>query len=726
MPTSAVILKTQESLILKWSKNLSNGETKFQPRDIPRNHATIEVLVDEALKGGILQASNDQQVNDAILYAYSESAEVGQWGALPSTIKRSYLETQTIGQAYRDECQANGVPVPDWVNSPDWVNHGVIGSPFISTSLDAELWSWESTNPAGVCLSLPRMRSDGKIMLFSVICMGKQTGKVCHFDNPVRNGNYPKWEPYPDPDGFQIQNFIGGADLASNGGGTCSDCHAGANPFIIHPDDPVFQSLESRFGILAPARWPDHIVPTGWVNNPGPMPALPQIPQSEVNAGSCEGCHLVPGRGFPIISQALPGYCRDVLKNAIGNTMPPLLLNGDPDTKNYRFHSDYLKSLCDTPPNYGNGSGTIISNPPSNLNFLSPPLVFSPIYECSDQIGIRGARLNATVDVFVDGNLAASVVVRSPSYQVVNLPKSLISGQEVTAVQSQNGVTSGVSNRVIVRHYSEDYPDGLPEPVIDPRVVHECAHNIAVRHVPGAKLRVYTNSVDRAQGGDPSGYSVARGEGPFDTGDELFVKQELCGDESPASDSVYTRSAPQSLPQIQMDPDEIFDEQELLSFSSIVEGATLYVEERSVGLVGSIFSWPLTWKKDWDFATPFGGPLSPANVLRVTQSLCTDSPPTDFFVTKGCEELDAPILAPLVSGQDFVIVTNAAPGASVRIYDANGDEIGDGGAPLILLSRPLIAYETITAVQELSGECISDSGRTYSVSEGEGQTIGGE
>ena len=50
-------------------------------------------------------------------------------------------------------------------------------------------------------------------------------------------------------------------DLSDNGGGVCTDCHAGRNPFSVHPDDPAFISLKSAGIGLDPLRRYEPIVP---------------------------------------------------------------------------------------------------------------------------------------------------------------------------------------------------------------------------------------------------------------------------------------------------------------------------------------------------------------------------------------------------------------------------------------------------------------------------------
>ena len=70
------------------------------------------------------------------------------------------ITTTKRGMDYVEECRAAGVPVPDRVLEPSlgWVNLGIMPFSFISdpSTSDSELWSWESSDPEGVCLALPR------------------------------------------------------------------------------------------------------------------------------------------------------------------------------------------------------------------------------------------------------------------------------------------------------------------------------------------------------------------------------------------------------------------------------------------------------------------------------------------------------------------------------------------------------------------------------------------
>jgi hypothetical protein len=59
--------------------------------------------------------------------------------------------------------------------------------------------------------------------------MGVRSSRTCFFDNPA-TVLFPRYVSTP------ITSFVGGASLPGNGQGECTDCHAGENPWIVHPE----------------------------------------------------------------------------------------------------------------------------------------------------------------------------------------------------------------------------------------------------------------------------------------------------------------------------------------------------------------------------------------------------------------------------------------------------------------------------------------------------------
>lgn len=281
--------------------------------------------------------------------------------ARPAITKQA---TVNSGQDYIDECVANGVPIPPSIGVLDsngvngWKSLGFI--PQISQFIEgtpAEFRVFE--NASGMCVALPRYTGPSKatVMLDGVICLSKTTSKVCFWDNQMDGDGFyfstgsqiPIGVPNPavDPSG---RYQAGGAELEYGSGGVCTDCHAGENPYIIHPDvDLGGGLLMGSLGLptFAPKRY-DPLVGATWPQNKlSQSPAL--VP------GACITCHTQSGAGrFPHLSKEYnvkdrPGYCKVILSQAIQKTMP----QGNPGSEAGTQEIKDLLDWCDEAPSAG-------------------------------------------------------------------------------------------------------------------------------------------------------------------------------------------------------------------------------------------------------------------------------------------------------------------------------------------------------------------------------------
>lgn len=232
--------------------------------------------------------------------------------------------TTNSGEAYRAECAAAGVPIPpNFGPGTGWISQGIIprSDLFIARGDDAEVLTWSSQSPEGMCIALPRYNLDKTVEADGIICVGKATSNVCFWDNQVRDAE-------GDDSTFKFMlgseqpfsKWAGGSDLRGGVGGICSDCHAGENPYIIH--GKVLFPLSEKLPTF-PANWYNPIVRSGdtspWPENPGPSDA----------PKSCQGCHgsaATPGDAgrLPMLSSRIQGYCNAVLRSSIGALAPPL------------------------------------------------------------------------------------------------------------------------------------------------------------------------------------------------------------------------------------------------------------------------------------------------------------------------------------------------------------------------------------------------------------------
>lgn len=261
-----------------------------------------------------------------------------------------FSATVNLGQAYLNECMAAGVPIPPPIGQLDpaglmgWKTQGFIPQrqQFIVFS-PAEVRTYQSSSPVGMCFALPRYSDDSKTMvsLDGVICLGQASSKVCFWDNQMNQMAFEFLPGTRIPIGVPDLRVnadglyqAGGFELLDGSGGVCTDCHAGQNPYNIHPatdlnplgGGPLMGNLNqpplnlptfsaSRYDPLVAADWPQ--------NDLSQSPAY--VPPA------CSGCHQAGGIGgaLPHISTSLGGYC-GILNAALG-TLPLASLVGVPN-----------------------------------------------------------------------------------------------------------------------------------------------------------------------------------------------------------------------------------------------------------------------------------------------------------------------------------------------------------------------------------------------------------
>ena len=269
-----------------------------------------------------------------------------------------YKFTINKGQAYIDECQAAGVPIPPPINQMDvtgltgWRIEGFIpqAQQFI-ISTPAQLRSYRSVVPGseGMCYALPRFSNSAltTVVLDGVICLAKQTSKVCVWDNQMTQPSTTTVAPFTIAAGELVPIGVpdlainpagkyqaGGAEIEFANGGQCTDCHAGENPYIVHPNS-ILRVTAGTNVTWSAIKQPAGDLPTFSDNRYIPLVGA-SWPQNEsslkdtalmAETTSCNGCHVKLSAGrLPHLSNKLPGYCNTVLAQAGGgpkNTMPP-------------------------------------------------------------------------------------------------------------------------------------------------------------------------------------------------------------------------------------------------------------------------------------------------------------------------------------------------------------------------------------------------------------------
>lgn len=624
-------------------------------------------LADLRARTGGKPPTSGRELSDAVI----KWARQGGYMAL--------ILTQNSGQKYIEECRKNGVPIPPTWGTSGWVHQGTLSSELFIPGL-AEVYTYQPDSPAGLCIALPRMSGDD-IGLLGIICMGKVSGAVCFWDHGSADAD----------DDIPLTDFDGGADLA--GGDVCSDCHAGENPFAVHPGTAL-----DLGAALVPDVFQNPIIPSGWPA-PGANTLLPLVPLGGGDQ-SCLSCHSgADHRRFPQVTPDLSGYCNVVLKNAINRTMPI----GSPGNPAYQKHMDALMYFCDNkPPGGENVPG---DGHDDDKGHVGPPIVDEPLYGCATKLEVSSVIIGATVDVSIDGSVVATVIATKVDNMPVDVP-ALVPGQKVYAVQTYNGVTSDKSNVVTVKDHKVEFPAGLPKAVIDPTLIYRCGHVIAVRHVQGAKVTVYVNGGSPVTTGGTSSEwtNVMPGISPFNLGDKYTAEYQVCDDKSPLSDEqVAVADIPPPGPVL--DPATIYAGQTSLDISNLLNGALTKINLDGFGQILQ-FSTAVSWQPDIDIASAMGGPLDAGDSLIVTSELCTGSPRTVTGKAEPCSNIPPPkIQTPLV-GQTFVTVTQSIPGSRILVFDQNDAELADAAGTVLTLTRALVGGDVLTVRQQV-GTCFS-------------------
>lgn len=346
-----------------------------------------------------------------------------------------------------------------------------------------------------------------------------------------------------------------------------------------------------------------------------------------------------------------------------------------------------------------------------NREVVSPLILREPLYDCTNVVWVSGFIQGAEITVFEGANPIGTDIGQFPSGQQFKVSISFSKGQVITAKQKFQGVTSGPSNAVTVRGVHDDYPGGVPTPNVIPPPLFECGlATSANSFVPGADLAVQS---EPSTGGGTFGPGVTIGGGPaaapwpdwwtgvspaFQRDARVTISYRICDLTSPRSPAQIVQSQPATIPKPVVQ-------------NNVYEGGRIVVVEG--GLNGSrlrVFSGAT---QIGDSATPGGAPqqmwIDPAAVsgasLTATQSLCDTSLPSDPVTVQPCSALPAPVAKQPQPGDNRIELITYVPGARIIVL-AGGVEIGDGGAPVVMLTRPLNNGEELTIIQML-GECRS-------------------
>ncbi len=283
---------------------------------------------------------------------------------------------------------------------------------------------------------------------------------------------------------------------------------------------------------------------------------------------------------------------------------------------------------------------------------------------------------------------------------------ALVQGQVITARQTLGATTSGRSDPVTVRSHTVDYPTGIPRPRIDPTPLYACGRATGVRDVvPGSRLTVQS---EKAVGGgfDPpvkvgevNGSGAAQAVGinpPFEERARITAQYAICSDRSQPSAPQIAQRELSPLPQPTLDP--VYENATTVVVRAVTNGAVVDVFSDGVRVGGQASSGGAQ-------AVGINPPAAAGKTITASQKLCGPGTGDPGTVVQPCSALPpAKIRTPMV-GDTRVEVTEFVQGSRIVIR-VNNQEIGDGGGPVVQLTRPLLLGEQVVVVQWL-GHCQS-------------------
>jgi hypothetical protein len=329
---------------------------------------------------------------------------------------------------------------------------------------------------------------------------------------------------------------------------------------------------------------------------------------------------------------------------------------------------------------------------------LSPPRV-SPLYACATAVTVTGFVPLAELELEIDG---ASFPLEQAGYPdpdgfTFTGIGPLTSGQVVRAKQHAGGTASDWSAPVTVRNHTEDYPAGPPRPEISPEPVFECGARTGVRNLlVGCNVWITADGteVGRVDGAkEHQGVNVSPDYGPSQ---HVRAWAEMCRDPSPPSLEYLTAPPPNPLPTPAID--DAYDGGERIRIVNLVNGARFTIERMGT-TIGPIRTWGHA------HLVTLSPALSTGETITVWQQMCPSDPPSDPGKTEvePCSELPAPTVHPIQAGATRIIVTGWVAGARIKVFQG-AEKIGDGGPPVVTLTRPVTEDEPVYVFQ-VNGAC---------------------
>ncbi|HWZ31019.1 MAG TPA: hypothetical protein VNX18_06790 [Bryobacteraceae bacterium] len=332
---------------------------------------------------------------------------------------------------------------------------------------------------------------------------------------------------------------------------------------------------------------------------------------------------------------------------------------------------------------------------PSGKPELSPPHV-EPTNECSKSVYVDGFIPHATITVFRGGGVIGVPFVSTFGFADVPVPQ-LHTGDQITAIQTVNGVNSAHSAIMAVGKM----PTTLPKPTVEPKI-YACGRVVPVHNlVPGVTVDVSDDTAGTVIGSGATPNLWGGDWDPVSTsalikGHKISAKVSACtGVPSVGSAQVTVLPEPSPFKAPTLDTPIIGND--AITAHGLYIGSLLQAFQP--GLIGSGFS---TAESNWmEVAT-----IKAAPGVIAEQDLCTKGPKTPPYTPTN--NIPPPTLVgPICPGQPGAIVRNTTINATLVLLK-NGAVVGYGGAgpgdvPLNLATPASFAQNDTVQVVEYIG-----------------------
>jgi hypothetical protein len=328
---------------------------------------------------------------------------------------------------------------------------------------------------------------------------------------------------------------------------------------------------------------------------------------------------------------------------------------------------------------------------------LSPPHI-EPTNECSQSVYVDSFIPHATITVFLSGAVIGGPIPTEFGFVDVPLMHPLHVGDQVTAKQTVNGVTSQPSAVMIVGKM----PATLPTPTIDPKI-YQCGRVVPVHNlVPGVKVEVRDLTTSSGIGNGATPNSWGSNWDPVSTsalvkGDKITARQSACTGVASA-DAPATIVKPEPSPLTAPTLDKPIIGNDAITAHGLFTGSVLQAFQP--GVIGSGTS---TAETNWMHVAP---PIKASPDATAEQALCHHSPKSPP-VTPTNNIPRPTLIGPICPGQAAAFVRDTTIDATLVLLQNNAI-VGYGGAapgdaPLDIASPAVFTQGDTVQVVEYIG-----------------------